>query len=115
MQVNSIQNQLTNSTTKFQAKKMPYSASVKKDLKTDFFSKEQSNDVSFKGFKGFVSGGTGTLIAGNVIQLFSNGISNFQLTSMGASILLFVTGAMIGHWIQEDNTHIPGGDDDYSY
>lgn len=65
MYVSAIQGQLTNSTQGIQAKKMPYSVGVTKDLTADSFSSEKTNNVSFTGFNGkFWGGGTGAMVVG---------------------------------------------------
>lgn len=56
MQISAIQNQVTNPTKEMQEKRIPQSISLKNDLKTDTFTREKANNVSFKGGEGAAKG-----------------------------------------------------------
>jgi len=102
MQVSAIQNQLTSSKKGIQTKKMPYSACSR----TDSFSREKTNSLSFKGVEGAARGSLWGMVGGAILAMgvtvaTGGAAGPFALAYLGTVVTSAAAGAAVGHAIEE--------------
>lgn len=97
MQILKIQNQLTNSTKGTQSGKIPCCCSSKNYSSDSFSMSQKANNPSFKGFSGFMKGGSwGAVITGGVLAVVGGVAAVASVPGLVAVGTIALVGGAIG-------------------